>query len=78
MLEELKYTRTREDLAHLARRYDVYVAKIRSLARYVNTPTVDPDGIVREVEDDGAETTTMKVRNGRMLIYCILTPALFR
>ncbi|KAF7796897.1 hypothetical protein EIP86_008082 [Pleurotus ostreatoroseus] len=61
LLEELKYTRTREDLAHLARRYDVDVAKIRSLARYVNTPTVDPDGIVREVGDDGAETTTMKV-----------------
>lgn len=61
LLEDLKYSKTREDLPILSRRYDVDVAKIESLARFVNTPTVDPNNIIRVVGDDGTETITTEV-----------------
>ncbi|KAJ3541332.1 hypothetical protein NM688_g6100 [Phlebia brevispora] len=60
LLEDLKYSNSRDDLAALSRRYHIDVDKIESIARFVNTPTVDPDSIVREMGEDGVENMTMK------------------
>lgn len=61
LLEERKLAKSRQDLVKLAKRYDVDANKVESLARYVNTPTVDPASVRRILKDDGSEVTTMKV-----------------
>ena len=63
LLEERKLAKSREDLEKLARRYEIDVERIESLARYVNTPEVDPTSVNRILKEDGSEVTTMKVFN---------------
>lgn len=75
LLEDLKYISSRDDMIALARRYDIDVSKLESVARVVNTPTVDPASVVREVGDDGTEKVTMKVRHDPISVFvyfCVL------
>ena len=62
LLEDRKQARNAADLERLARRYEVDVEKLESIARYVNTPAVDPSSVKRVLKEDGSEVTTMKVR----------------
>lgn len=61
LLDERKHVATRKELMSLAERYGIDVEKLESVARFVNTPTVE-DGSVRTVTDsDGNEKVTMLV-----------------
>lgn len=62
MLDDRKAATTRTDLENLAKRYGFDVAKLESVARYVNTPTPDPSSTRRLLTTDGEERVTMKVR----------------
>ena len=61
LLEERKAVKNAQELEYLAKQYEVDVSKLESLARYVTTPTVDPNSVKRILKDDGSEVTTMKV-----------------
>lgn len=63
LLEDRKLARSAEDLEKLGSRYEIDVEKIKSLARYVNTPEADPNSVKRVLKQDGSEVTTMKVSN---------------
>ncbi|PSS35511.1 hypothetical protein PHLCEN_2v1536 [Hermanssonia centrifuga] len=60
LLEERKISRTQEQVTDLAKRYNIDVARLENLARFVNTPNVDPESVVKTVDDDGTERVTMK------------------
>ena len=61
LLEEVKYAKSRGEVDALAKRYDIDVEKIRSLTRFVNTPTIEPESVKRTVTKDG-EVVVMEVR----------------
>ena len=61
LLESRKTVKSQEELRALAERYDVDVAKLTELARFINTPSIDEGTIVRSVNQDGEETLTMTV-----------------
>lgn len=61
LLEDRKYAASPKDIEKIAQRYGVDVAKVESLARYVNAPSVDHASKRRTLNNDGAETTTFKV-----------------
>ncbi len=61
LLEERKKSRSQEQLTNLAKKYNIDVARLENLARFVNTPNVDPESVVKTVDDDGTERVTMKV-----------------
>lgn len=54
-------------LQALAEKYNIDLEKLQRVSQYVNSPTVDPESVVRKVNEDGSERTTMKVRAG--LLY---------
>lgn len=60
LLEERKAVKNTQELENLAKQYEVNVSKLESLARYVTTPTVDPNSVKRILKDDGSEITMMK------------------
>lgn len=60
LLEERKRARNQRDIEDLAKRYEIDVSKLESLARYVNTPTVDPTSVKKVVKEDGSEYSTTK------------------
>ncbi|KAI0781112.1 hypothetical protein BD413DRAFT_502826 [Trametes elegans] len=62
VLEERKYATTREELEKIAKRYDVDLDKLERLARYVNSVSVHPDSVRREVDDEGVERVTLPAR----------------
>ncbi|GBE80729.1 predicted protein [Sparassis crispa] len=59
LLEERKSVTTQAELEKLAKRYNVDVAKLESVAQFVNSPSVLPGSVVRTVSDDGEERITM-------------------
>lgn len=61
LLEERKSVATREELEKLASRYEIDVDKLESVARFVNSPSVDEGSVRREVDRDGVEQVKMKV-----------------
>ncbi|TFY61714.1 hypothetical protein EVJ58_g4339 [Rhodofomes roseus] len=62
LLEERKSASTREELEKLASRYEIDVDKLESVARFVNSPSVDEGSVRKEVDRDGVEQVKMKVR----------------
>lgn len=61
LLEERKSVTTRDELEKLALRYEIDVDKLESVARFVNSPSVDEGSVRREVDRDGVEQVKMKV-----------------
>lgn len=60
LLQERKSLTSRDELHKLAQRYDVDPDKLESIARFVNSPSIDEGSIKRTIGEDGAETVTMK------------------
>lgn len=69
LLEERKLVRTREELEKLASRYEIDVGKLESVARFVNSPSVDEGSVRKEVDRDGVEQVKMKVSLLNMILY---------
>jgi len=61
LLEERKSVVSQlNGLQGLAEKFNLDVAKLQRVAKYVNSPSVDPESVLRTVNDDGTERTTMK------------------
>ncbi|KAI0943838.1 hypothetical protein AcV7_001819 [Taiwanofungus camphoratus] len=58
LLEERKSISSMEELNKLAKRYDIDITKLQSVARFVNSPSVAEGTVKRTVGDDGAERIT--------------------
>jgi len=61
LLEERKSSNNRQELVRLAEMYGVDLAKLESVARHVNTPSIDEDSIIKRIGENGEETVTMRV-----------------
>ena len=61
LLEERKSSKNRQELVRLAEMYGVDLAKLESVARHVNTPSIDEDSITKRIGENGEETVTMRV-----------------
>lgn len=61
LLDERKHVTTRKELESLAERYGIDVEKLESVARFVNTPTVEDGSVRRVTDEDGNEKVTMLV-----------------
>ena len=66
LLEERKSVTTQEELEKLASRYEIDVDKLESVARFVNSPSVDEASVRKEVDRDGVEQVKMKVRYAQL------------
>lgn len=78
LLDARKRLASRDGLEALAREYDVDVAKLESLARFVNVPDVRGAEDVRAVDKGGAERVTVKVKSARLgMIFWKLSRLLF-
>ncbi|KAH9944592.1 hypothetical protein B0H21DRAFT_709640 [Amylocystis lapponica] len=60
LLEARKAVATRAGLEALAQQYAVDVARLEGVARFVNSPSVAEDSVVRTVGEDGEERVTMQ------------------
>jgi hypothetical protein len=49
----------------LAKRFDVDVEKLDAVAKFVNTPSVQQNSVVRAADKDGEEKQIMKVRSAK-------------
>lgn len=61
LLDERKHVATRKELMSLAERYGIDVEKLESVARFVNTPTVEDGSVMTVSDSDGNEKVTMLV-----------------
>jgi len=68
-LDERKRLASLDGLEALAKEYGVDVAKLESLARFVNVPDVRGAEKVRTVDKDGAEHVTVKVKSTRLGMF---------
>ena len=55
-------------LQALSEKYNIDLEKLQRVSQYVNSPSVDPESVVRKVNEDGSERTTMKVRAGLLYV----------
>ncbi|KAF5365615.1 hypothetical protein D9758_003188 [Tetrapyrgos nigripes] len=55
LLDKRKSTASKHDIEDLAQKYGLKVDKLDSVARYVTTPSIQGDSIVRTVGEDGEE-----------------------
>ena len=62
LLDEKKLVKTSNGLKQLAEKYNFDLEKLQCVTRYVNSPSIDAESVLRIVNDDGSERTTMKVR----------------
>ncbi|PCH35588.1 hypothetical protein WOLCODRAFT_139965 [Wolfiporia cocos MD-104 SS10] len=61
LLQEYKMVSSAEELKNLADRYDIDVETLRNVARFVSSPNIDRETVVRVVdEESGTEKITMK------------------
>jgi len=60
LLQERKSVTSHEEMRRLAERYDIDIAKLESVARIVNSPSIDEGSITKVVDEDGVERITMK------------------
>jgi crotonobetainyl-CoA:carnitine CoA-transferase CaiB-like acyl-CoA transferase len=65
LLDERKAIRSRRDMEFLAKRFDVDVEKLDAVAKFVNTPSVQQNSVVRAADKDGEEKQIMKVRSAK-------------
>ena len=77
LLEECRFVTTRGELEELAGKYGVDVEKLESVARFVNSPSVDEKDIVRVVESNGDEVATMTVGVFSTMIRIVMLTVLF-
>jgi len=59
LLDKRKSAKSAQDVEQLAKQYDIDIAKLEKLARFVNTPSVQRGTAVRTVEKDGEESIVM-------------------
>lgn len=59
LLNARKSARTKQELEQLAKRYNIDFDKMETLARVVNSPSVDSRQNVKSVDKNGDETITM-------------------
>ncbi|CAE6520707.1 unnamed protein product [Rhizoctonia solani] len=59
LLDARKSARSTQEIGEIAKSYGVDAQTLKSVARFVNTPSVDPKGVTRVVGKDGEEKTTM-------------------
>lgn len=62
LLDARKTASSRAELERIANEYGVDIAKLESLARFVNTPSIDEGSRKKTVDDEGAELVTSEVR----------------
>lgn len=65
-------------LQALAEKYNIDLEKLQRVSQYVNSPSVDPESVVRKVNEDGSERTTMKVRAGLLCAGVVFPLTWFR
>ena len=63
LLEERKYATRPQELAEIAKKYDMDVEKLERLARHVNSVSVQADSVRRWVDEEGVDRVTMLVSN---------------
>ncbi|KAF8061530.1 hypothetical protein FPV67DRAFT_283858 [Lyophyllum atratum] len=56
LLDKRKSAKSAQDVERLAEQYNIDVAKLEKLARFVNTPSIQSGTAVRIVEKDGEES----------------------
>ena len=61
LLDDRKFVTSRTELEQLAARYNLDVAVLERLTRFVNSPSIGEGTVVRTVGDDGQEKITMQV-----------------
>ncbi|KAI0664982.1 hypothetical protein C8Q70DRAFT_1049168 [Cubamyces menziesii] len=59
LLEERKYATRPQELAEIAKKYDMDVEKLERLARHVNSVSVQADSVRRWVDEEGVDRVTM-------------------
>ncbi|KAG8764286.1 hypothetical protein FRC11_005090 [Ceratobasidium sp. 423] len=59
LLDARKSARSTKEIGEIAKSYGVDAQTLQSIARFVNTPSVDPKNVTRVVGKDGEEKTTM-------------------
>ncbi|OCH95597.1 hypothetical protein OBBRIDRAFT_745346 [Obba rivulosa] len=59
LLDERKAVTKRSELEDLANRYGIDVARLESLARFVNTPSIQQDSMIKTMGEDGVERVTV-------------------
>ncbi|KAJ1309852.1 hypothetical protein OPQ81_006617 [Rhizoctonia solani] len=59
LLDARKSARSTKEIVEIAKSYGMDVQTLQSVARFVNTPSVDPKNVTRVVGRDGEEKTTM-------------------
>ena len=69
VLDERKSATSQNELQRLAERYGVDVWKIQNLARFVSSPSVQGDRVIKTITKEGDENITMTVSHNS---YCNL------
>ncbi|CAE6516720.1 unnamed protein product [Rhizoctonia solani] len=59
LLDARKSAKSTKEIGEIAKSYGMDVQTLQSVARFVNTPSVDPKDVTRIVGKDGEEKTTM-------------------
>ncbi|KAG7452689.1 uncharacterized protein BT62DRAFT_1070429 [Guyanagaster necrorhizus] len=59
MLNQQKSCTTRLDIETLARNYKIDIQKLKSISKFVNSPSVDSSSLVKTVDKDGNESRSM-------------------
>ncbi|KAH7340793.1 hypothetical protein B0J17DRAFT_627110 [Rhizoctonia solani] len=59
LLDARKSAKSTKEIGEIAKSYGMDVQTLQSVARFVNTPSVDPKNVTRVVGKDGEEKTTM-------------------
>ncbi|CAE6461654.1 unnamed protein product [Rhizoctonia solani] len=59
LLDARKSARSTKEIGEIAKSYGMDVQTLQSVARFINTPSVDPKNVTRIVGKDGEEKTTM-------------------
>ncbi|KAJ7219100.1 hypothetical protein GGX14DRAFT_589990 [Mycena pura] len=62
LLDERKSVRTARDMEFLAKRFGVDLEKLESISKFLSTPSVHANSLVRDVHKDGGDKQVMKVK----------------
>ncbi|CAE6457416.1 unnamed protein product [Rhizoctonia solani] len=59
LLDARKSAKSTREISEIAKSYGMDVETLQNVARFINTPSVDPKNVTRVVGKDGEEKTTM-------------------
>ncbi|CAE6436990.1 unnamed protein product [Rhizoctonia solani] len=59
LLDARKSAKSTQEIGEIAKSYGMDAQTLQSVARFINTPSVDPKNVTRVVGNDGEEKTTM-------------------